>query len=308
MKRKRIILLVIGALLLVSFQFILIRNYVDDVCQGVPYLTEHKPGKKPVIYCHKIISTDNHDEYGIHFSSDAKTLYFIREGKEGPGVMHSGQGLYGWTRPRKILLKKDQLLKEACFYPDEKRLLLVLREGSDGSDALYISNREAEGWSPPEKTADTLLGPTIGSLSISGKGNIFYSGNMSQGTLSDILITEYRNQQYMPPWNPGANINTPYKEMNPFISPDESYLLFSSDRPGGYGGTDLYISIRLNHGEWAPACNLGPYINSEQNESRPYLSPDGKYLFFSRSRLQNRDLYWVSSEAIETYTPLTVEF
>jgi len=304
MKRTRIILLIAGGFILFSFQFILIRNYVDNVCRGVPYMAEHKPGKKPVIYCHKIISTDTHDEYGIHFSPDARTLYFIRELEDGPAMMQSGQGVYGWTRPREIHFKKGLVVREACFNPDETSLLLVLRDEKDGSEALYISNREAKGWSSPEEITDTPPGQGIGSLSVSLSGTVCYSEKINPGHHPDIQITHYRNQQYLPPWNPGANINTPYRETDPFITPDEKYLLFSSDRPGGYGGADLYISLFIRGRGWGPAINLGPSINTERDEGRPYLSPDGEYLFFSRNRKQNRDIYWVSSEAIETYTTL----
>jgi hypothetical protein len=292
-------MLIVGGLLLLSFQFILIRNYVDQVCNGVPYMSEHKPGKKPVIFCHKIISTDDHDEYGIHFSSDAKTLYFVRRLKDGPMIMQSGQGLYGWTKPRKILFKDEFALRESCFTTDEKKLLLVHSLKNGQADGLYISTKESGNWSIPERLTDSLLGPEIGSLSVSQKGNVFYSGKTKEKDLSDILITEYRNKQYMPPWNPGSHINTGYQEKDPFIAPDESYLLFCSDRPGGYGGTDLYISTRATDGQWGPAINLGPSVNTARDEGAPYMSPDGQYLFFSREKNGNKDIYWVSSRAIE---------
>ena len=299
MKRTRIIMLIIGGLLLLSFQFVLIRNYVTHVCEGVPYMSEKKPGKKPVVFCQKIISTKDHDEYGIHFSSDARTLYFIRRLEEGPVIMYAGQGLYGWNKPGKLRFKDGFTISESCLNAEENRLLLVHPAANGVKDELFVSTREEGDWSMPEKITDTLLGPKIGSLSVSQSGTVFYAGKTKEKDLPDILITEYRNQQYMPPWNPGKHINTCYRETDPFIAPDESYLLFSSDRPDGYGGTDLYISLRRNDGEWGPAINLGPIINSDLDEGSPYISPDGQYFFFSRDNDQNTDIYWVSAQAIE---------
>jgi hypothetical protein len=268
-------------------------------------MSEHKPGKKPVVFCHKIISTEDHDEYGIHFSSDAKTLYFIRRLEKGPAIMYSGQGLYGWTKPGKLRFSDGFAVSESCLNTDETRLLLVHPVENGVTDELFVSTRNQGQWGTPEKITDTLLGSGIGSLSASRSGNVFYTGKLKKEALPDILITEYRNRQYMPPWNPGKQINTSYRERDPFIAPDEDYLLFCSDRPGGFGGTDLYLSVRKNDGEWGPASNLGPSINSKLDEGSPYISPDGQYLFFSRDNNQNKDIYWVSTQAIEALPLLT---
>ena len=93
-------------------------------------------------------------------------------------------------------------------------------------------------------------------------------------------------------------------DWDPFVAPDESFLLWASDRPGGYGGMDLYISFRseLNQ-EWGPPINLGNNINTENYEVAPRLSPDGKFLFFDRPMQGTQDIYWVSSELIHQLKP-----
>jgi len=76
------------------------------------------------------------------------------------------------------------------------------------------------------------------------------------------------------------NINTKYWESHACISEEGNTLVFASDRPGGYGGLDLYISVRVS-GDWGPAENLGPEINTPFNEDRPFLVNKCKSLYFS---------------------------
>ena len=108
---------------------------------------------------------------------------------------------------------------------------------------------------------------------------------------------------------------------------DESYLIFSSDRPGELGEGDLYISFKGKDNEWIEPLNMGDKINSAFHDVAPYVSPDGKYLFFCSFRPNPRpiggkrltlreiqeildgpgngrgDIYWVSAKVIENLKP-----
>jgi WD40-like Beta Propeller Repeat len=78
-------------------------------------------------------------------------------------------------------------------------------------------------------------------------------------------------------------VNSVKLQMVGYVAPDESYLLFSAfNIAGSLGGSDLYISFRRPDGSWGTSVNLGPAVNTPDNEFTPYVSPDGKYLFFSR--------------------------
>jgi hypothetical protein len=68
---------------------------------------------------------------------------------------------------------------------------------------------------------------------------------------------------------------------NPYVDPDERYIIFSSARPGGLGGGDLYVSYRTGS-SWSEPISLGPRVNSAATEFCPMVSPDGRHLFFSR--------------------------
>ena len=101
------------------------------------------------------------------------------------------------------------------------------------------------------------------------------------------LATGIANADYVfgTPENLGPTINTSGNEITPYIAPDELSLYFTSDRPGGYGGMDIYMSTRTTKEDpWSEAVNLGPPINTPEWDWFPCLSPDGCTLYFGSSR------------------------
>ena len=77
------------------------------------------------------------------------------------------------------------------------------------------------------------------------------------------------------------NINTSANESHACISDDGLTLYFTSNREGGYGGYDIYKSEIDSKGKWGPAVNLGPEINTIFDETTPFITEDGKTLYFS---------------------------
>jgi tetratricopeptide (TPR) repeat protein len=97
---------------------------------------------------------------------------------------------------------------------------------------------------------------------------------------SDLYYSTYDGIKWSKAVKLNKNINTKSWESHAFISDDSNYLVFASDRPGGLGGLDIYISKKEN-GDWGPAVSLGPEINTPFNEDRPFLINNGKTLFFA---------------------------
>ena len=100
-------------------------------------------------------------------------------------------------------------------------------------------------------------------------------------------------------------INLPkYDEMTPYLAPDGVTLYFSSNRPGGFGEHDLYISYNKN-GNWTRPKNLGNGINTAGWEMAPTLTPDGNYLLFTRRKAmittEPAQIYWVSAKILNRY-------
>jgi hypothetical protein len=107
---------------------------------------------------------------------------------------------------------------------------------------------------------------------------------------SDIYASVFDGTIWSPAIKLNRNINTRYWESHAFISEDGNQLIFSSDRPGGFGGLDLYVSRKIN-GDWGPAVNLGPAINTRFNEDRPFLAGKDNVLIFSSQGHENMGGY-----------------
>jgi Tol biopolymer transport system component len=102
-------------------------------------------------------------------------------------------------------------------------------------------------------------------------------------------------------------INTGKQNSHPFIAPDESYIIWDSQRDGGYGDSDIYISYRQQDGAWGAAINMGDKINTAGWDAAASVTPDGKYILFNRyadaEGGENVDIYWVDAQIIETLRP-----
>jgi serine/threonine protein kinase len=105
-----------------------------------------------------------------------------------------------------------------------------------------------------------------------------------------------------PPENLGAVVNTQYEESCPCISADGLTLYFNSNRPGGYGGFDIYMTTRPTKNDlWGPPVNLGPTINGYAPDAAPWITTDGLELYFASSRAGgygNADIYVTWGEPV----------
>lgn len=97
----------------------------------------------------------------------------------------------------------------------------------------------------------------------------------------DIYFSKLVGNTWSKPQNIGAPINSPYWESQPSLSADGMRLYFVSDRKGGYGSYDIYVSRNLGNGKWSNPVNLGPNINSAGSELSPFIHPDNQTLYYS---------------------------
>jgi Tol biopolymer transport system component len=140
--------------------------------------------------------------------------------------------------------------------------------------------------------------------SLADNGNLYFMSNRDGGYGHwDIYKAEYEDGGYENVKNIGRPVNSEVSEADPAIAPDESYLLFCSHRPGGFGESDLYITFRKQDGTWSTPQNMGPGINTPFSDEKPYITQDGKYLFFSNDKRGNLEIYWVDAKIIEKFRP-----
>jgi len=120
----------------------------------------------------------------------------------------------------------------------------------------------------------------------------------------DVYKATLRNGKYDKIENLGLNVNTKYDEGDAFIAPDESYIIVCGmGRPDCLGSGDLYISFRKKDDDWTKSKHMGNRINSPDSDYCPYVSPNGKYFFFTSRRTGADDIYWVDAKVIEELKP-----
>lgn len=147
-------------------------------------------------------------------------------------------------------------------------------------DAVLFSRLVNGKWTSPVNITPELQ--SDGDLYISGlsaDGKILLLSKVEDYN-NDIYTSTYDGTSWSKAVKLNRNINSKYWESQAFISEDGNRLIFSSDRPGGFGGLDLYMSVKVN-GDWGPAVNLGPEINTQFNEDRAFLICGGKTLYFT---------------------------
>ncbi len=148
-------------------------------------------------------------------------------------------------------------------------------------DAVFYTEKVKGQWSYPrniipELGVDEDAYPTC--LSFDGSELYVYR---SDNFLGEIYMSTFENGKWTPLRKLNENINTKYWESHACLSPDGRILYFTSNRKGGHGGLDIYKSLKGKEGDWMDPINLGPVINTEYNEDTPFISGDGKTLYFS---------------------------
>ncbi len=155
------------------------------------------------------------------------------------------------------------------------------KNGFYNSDIYFSIASSDTSWLKPEPIKSLNTKGNDAAIALSPDGTTlftFLSNNENEG---DILVSKLVGKEFSSPEALNANINTPeYWEGSCAISSDGKTLYFASERPGGLGGRDIWKSDLVN-GDWGPAVNLGPKVNSEYEEDAPFIHPNGITLFFS---------------------------
>jgi len=252
-----------------------------------PYLGQKPPGSIPELFAPSIIKS-NFREAEAAFTPDLKEFYFRRRGGE-----YKNNTLV-------VIQYKDNRWTESAVPPRAGEPFI-----SPDGKILYLGNkyreRTSSGWSEVKSLGAPFKDIPIMRLTASSEGAYYFDEATEIGNIRYSRLIDGKRQK---PRSLNKEINTGKWTAHPFIAPDESYLIWDSERENGYGDSDLYISFRQKGGSWGAAINLGDKINTEFAEAYGSVSPDGKYFFFHRSfGGDTGDIYWVDAQIIETLRP-----
>ena len=267
------------------------------------------------------VNTSYHEVFPC-ISSDGLELYFGSDRPGGYGSSENKSGGYGpsdiwlrerttdiwvarrattsdpWGEPENLGPKVNTKASETptCISSDGLELYFIdwptHRPGGYGSTDIWVARRTAKNdlWAEPVN-----LGPHVstsddeGDASISADGLTLYFHSDRRGSigLNDLLVTTRATKQgrWGPPINLGPTVNSPGVDSQPCILADNLVLLFTSDRPGGLSGYDIYITRRSAIDQpWSKPVNLGPSVNSSVEDWHPCVFPDGSTLIFQSDR------------------------
>lgn len=193
----------------------------------------------------------NDNEYVPVISADESMIIYTYKGSKSIGGLQNEK------------FKKDE---HGVYYED-----------------IYISRKNNDSaWSEPESIGENInTNHNDASIALSPDGQELYTFYSDEKNGGDIYVCVLEGDSWSKPVALNSNINTPYWEGSCSITADGKQLFFASERPGGYGKKDLYVSTKKGDGTWGPAENLGPIINTKNNDDDPFIHPDGITLFFS---------------------------
>jgi len=147
---------------------------------------------------------------------------------------------------------------------------------------IYVSYGELNSnWTTPERLSfcDGKLNEATVTISADERRIYTYEDRTGYG---DIYFSDFQNNNFKAlTLLDYKNLNTKYWETHCTVTPDGQNMYFVSDRPGGFGGRDIYRSVKLPNGQWSEPINLGPVINTAYDEDSPFIAVDNKTLYFS---------------------------
>ncbi len=280
--------IVIGAALTI---FLFLQGYPQQenlpLLKG-PYLGQKPPGMTPEMFAPGIVSTCLQELNSV-FSPDGQEFYFcVRAmGASSLFVMKCRQGVWGRPEPLPFAGAYNDI--DVSLSSDGQQLFFCSNRPVSGSGDpkedydIWMSERSGETWGAPRHLGDAVNSSRDDFYPITTKSRTLYFNSQRAGPgTNDIYMCRWADGKYAPAEKLGPEINTDRREFDAFVSPEESFMIFTSERPEDDDFGDLYISFRTGEGGWTPARNMGPGINGPGPEFGTVLSPDGRFLFFTR--------------------------
>lgn len=288
----------------------------QTIAPAVRYLGQAPPGTTPARFAPGIVSTAAIEINGA-FRPDFREFFFARHVTGVFALFRSTLTGTTWSAPEALPVfpaGASGMAVDMAYSPDGRELYFLgrFKPGVAPLEApvdIWVTRYRNGRWT----TAETVAAPVSTDASesyptVAGDGSLYFSSNRPGGFgRTDIYrAPRLAAGSFGPPVNIGSPPNSSDGEGDTFVSPDEKYLILTSTRADGLGRGDLYVSFRATDSTWGPAINLGPDINTAETEFCPMVTPDGRYLFFSRrygggtwETTTDADVFWVDMAVVE---------
>jgi hypothetical protein len=264
------------------------------VAAGRPPARQATP-QEPELYGAGVFSTGAWDFF-LAFSADERHALFCRANDDFSAYDIFETTMIGghWRAPTRASFASQWSNADPHLSADGRTLYFVSNRPGPGETAphatydIWITERTPDdAWGSPRRLPAPVSEPDVDefSPSVATNGNLYFGSECSGGHGGfDLWVARKVEGGYAPPENLGDSINTAGGEVEPWIAPDESYLIFSAKgRADSTGRYDLYLSRRVR-GEWTRAQPLGHGVNTTWQDFNQSVSPDGRWLYFSSTR------------------------
>ena len=261
----------------------------------------NKVVSKPIPFAQDIISTENNSEFELTFSTDGLTTYFSRRAPKEKQVIYKSNFEDGkWSEPILADFSTDRdetpLITpngKFMFFGSERTIPNKPNKGNFDMN-IWKMEQTANGWSEPKPLPKPInevqeegeeWPSSNNNFLFTNDNKTFYYTTMVRGTKSIKLYeTKFDGKKFSKPKViDGLFDDEKYAVYSAVISPNGKFLVFNSyGVQSGAGGEDIFVSTKTENG-WSKAKSIGPLVNTNNEESSPRFSRDGKYFFFSRA-------------------------
>ncbi|EMJ95073.1 MULTISPECIES: OmpA family protein [Leptospira] len=254
------------------------------------------------------------NEFGISLTDDGNILYFYskRQNSNYTDIYRSTRIKDEWTQGEEIEVLNSNFDDQSPFILNREEGILFssnrdgaiefqFANGKIGvSRDIYFSKKINSSWAKPIPLPRTVNTEEIEENPFLFNNRLYFTrypfGQVSE---ADIFVSVYKNNTWEKAMSLPDPINTVYSEIAATISKDGKTIYFSSNRPGGFGGYDLYKSTLLENGNYSEPINLGPEINTTGDEAFFLETNDGKTFYFCRKDGRDYDIYSVVSNPFQ---------
>jgi len=283
----------------------------------IPYLGQPVPGLTPERFAPGLVCTPAVELNGV-FSPDGREFYFTRL-IDGIDTLHQIKFADGkWGAPRELLLFPNRVRAESAdmFISADNRELYFLAEfpkaaaGQKKNYDLWVSRRVNGDWAPAELVPSPISTSANELYPVLGPDGSLYFNSDRDGTERIYRAWRRPDGGFDQPQKVALAIKSEDGAGDLCLAPDGSYLIMTPTLPGGRGRGDLHVSFRQPNGSWGELINLGDRVNTAAHEWCPMVTPDGKYLFFSRYFGKfgkdwgdggDGEVYWVDIRILEQF-------
>ncbi|WP_338874347.1 OmpA family protein [Spirosoma sp. SC4-14] len=245
-----------------------------------------------------------YNEINPLISPDGKRLYFARishpnntHGTKGSqdiwySDLDAASGKWGPARRMGFPLNKDEYNCAYSITPDGNTMLIKGQyvNGNYETRGFSLSKKTASGWTPPQKIdipgyVNMSKGQfDCGFMSADGKVLLMAFSEKKNSKEDDIYVSfRQKDGSWTKPMELGPEVNTKFTETTPFLAPDGATLYFSSNREGGLGSNDIYVTKRVDKTwkHWTKPVNLGPKVNTDGYDAYYTLAASGDYAYLT---------------------------